>query len=486
MTDIRVRIAPSPTGEPHIGNAYTALVNETFARRHNGAFILRIEDTDQTRSTIESERKIIEALRWLGFQWNEGPDIGGAYGPYRQSERKAIYQEHAQLLLNRGKAFKCFCTSHRLEDMRLAQQRQKLTPRYDGLCSCLSEKEVAHRAQAGEPFVVRMRVPEEGECSYVDGVFGSITIPYASVDMQVLLKSDGMATYHLANVVDDHLMRISHVMRGEEWLPSTPKHFLLYQYFGWMPPQFTHLPVLRNPDRSKLSKRKNPTSLSWFRQRGYLPEAIRNFLALPYVAITEGNELMTSEQYTEGFNLANVAKAGGIFDMQKLDWLNARWIREKLSNDDFVEFVTEWVLQDGRLRSGLLLAKSRIRKLSDLPHLLSFLFAADIGRDPSKFKLGKFGADTVLLVLTKSAGKVNEIPDWTIGNIEAAIRTLAEESGIKLRDFTVPLYVAITGQQQSIPLFDAMALLGRAVCGQRLREALNLCTEQPKDDGAAR
>jgi len=268
---VRTRIAPSPTGDPHVGTAYIALFNLCFARQHGGQFILRIEDTDQVRSTVESERMILDSLRWLGLEWDEGPDVGGPHGPYRQSERMHIYGDYARQLVEQGDAFYCFATADELDGMRREQMARGETPKYDGRGLALTEEEVSARLAAGMPHVIRMKVPEEGVCTFNDRLRGVIEIPWAQVDMQVLLKADGMPTYHLANVVDDHLMGITHVIRGEEWINSAPKHQLLYRYFGWEMPELCHMPLLRNPDKSKLSKRKNPTSITFYRAMGYLP-----------------------------------------------------------------------------------------------------------------------------------------------------------------------------------------------------------------------
>ncbi|MBW8322450.1 MAG: glutamate--tRNA ligase, partial [Rhizobium sp.] len=271
---VRVRIAPSPTGEPHVGTVYIALFNYLFAKKMGGEFILRIEDTDATRSTPEFEQKVLDALKWTGLTWSEGPDIGGSYGPYRQSERKDIYRPFVEQMVRDGHAFRCFCTPERLEMMRDAQRAKGLPPKYDGHCLNLTAEEVTERMEEGEPSVVRMKIPTEGSCDFHDGVYGDVSIPWDAVDMQVLLKADGMPTYHMANVVDDHLMRITHVARGEEWLASVPKHILIYKYLGLEPPKFMHLSLMRNADKSKLSKRKNPTSISYYSALGYLPEAL--------------------------------------------------------------------------------------------------------------------------------------------------------------------------------------------------------------------
>ncbi|MBV8689031.1 MAG: glutamate--tRNA ligase, partial [Candidatus Eremiobacteraeota bacterium] len=311
---VRTRVAPSPTGDPHVGLAYVALINYCFARHADGAFILRIEDTDQARSTRASETAILNALHWLGLQWDEGPDIGGPHAPYRQTERSEIYRKYAQQLLDQGDAFKCFCSPQRLEAVREAQRAAKQPTHYDGHCLNLSSAEIATKESAGEPYVIRMKVPRSGTCVVNDLRRDPIEIEWSTVDMQVLLKSDGMPTYHLANVVDDHLMEITHVIRGEEWLSSVPKHLLIYQYFGWQPPQFLHLPLLRNPDHSKLSKRKNPTGILFYAAMGYLPEALLNFLGLLAVPTPEGEEMMDLATMVQRFNVEHIALGGPVFD----------------------------------------------------------------------------------------------------------------------------------------------------------------------------
>ncbi len=317
--NVRTRLAPSPTGDPHVGTAYVALVNYAFAKRHGGTFVLRIEDTDRVRSTRESEQAILDSLHWLGLTWDEGPDAGGPYGPYRQSERSAIYAKYVTQLLAEGHAFRCFCTPERLEAMRAAQRAAKQPPKYDGTCLRLTPAEQVQKEAAGIPFVVRMNVPDHGVCIVDDLRRGAITIEWSSVDMQVLLKSDGMPTYHLANVVDDHLMQITHVIRGEEWVSSAPKHLLLYRYFGWEPPAILHLPLLRNPDKSKLSKRKNPTGILFYKAMGYLPDALLNFLGLFCCAPQEGQEMMDMPQLIERFDISHIALGGPVFERRKAE-----------------------------------------------------------------------------------------------------------------------------------------------------------------------
>jgi glutamyl-tRNA synthetase len=467
----RFRIAPSPTGEPHVGTVYIALFNYLFAKKLGGEFILRIEDTDATRSTPEFEQKVLDALKWTGLSWAEGPDVGGPYGPYRQSDRKEIYRPFAQELLEKGCAFRCFCTPKRLEEMREVQRAAGQPPKYDGLCLNLKAEEVAARVEAGEPSVIRMKVPAEGSCRFRDGVYGDVDIPWDSVDMQVLVKADGMPTYHMANVIDDHLMKITHVARGEEWLASVPKHILLYRYFGWEVPAFMHLPLLRNADRSKLSKRKNPTSISYYSALGYLPEALLNFLGLFFLQIAEGEELLTMKELTEKFDPDNLSKAGAVFDVQKLDWLNGRWLREKLSPEEFVERVLDWASENNRLIEGLKLSQTRITKLGELPPLGGFLLSSDVGLTQASFAGLKTSAAETQEIIETVRIALENIQDWTVGAIDAELRAVSDRLGKKLRVMTPPLYVAVSGSSRSLPLFDSMALLGRSVVRERLKRA---------------
>lgn len=434
--------------------------------------ILRIEDTDQSRSTPDSERKVMEALNWMGLHWSEGPDKGGPYGPYRQSERRAIYPQFAEQMEHDGNAFKCFCTRERLEEMRQLQRARGEQPKYDGRCLHLSPAEVQAKEAAGLPFVVRMKVPESGECTFEDGIYGTVSIPWASVDMQVLMKADGMPTYHLANVVDDHLMKITHVARGEEWMSSVPKHLLLYRYLNLTPPAFMHLPLLRNLDRSKLSKRRNPTSISYFSSMGYLPEALNNFLGLAFVSIPDGEELMTLDELAANFNPANVAKSGAVFDLQKLDWLNGRWIREKLDDEAFGKRLFDWAHMNNRLNGGLSLSRTRIARFGDLPDLMAFLFRSELSLTRADFEAIKNGAEDSAVILNAVMPLVDTVPEWTCASLEAAVRQLSEDMGRKLRTILPPLFVAMTGSSRSLPLFDSMELLGRSIVRQRLKQAL--------------
>ncbi|KKX30567.1 glutamate--tRNA ligase [Rhizobium sp. LC145] len=473
----RVRIAPSPTGEPHVGTVYIALFNYLFAKKMGGEFILRIEDTDATRSTPEFEQKVLDALRWTGLTWAEGPDVGGPYGPYRQSDRKAMYQPYAQELLDKGHAFRCFCTPERLEQMREAQRASGKPPKYDGLCLNLKAEEVTARLGAGEASVIRMKIPTEGNCEFHDGVYGDVSIPWDSVDMQVLIKADGMPTYHMANVIDDHLMKITHVARGEEWLASVPKHILLYRYFEWEQPVFMHLSLMRNADKSKLSKRKNPTSISYYSALGYLPEALMNFLGLFFIQIAEGEELLSMEELAEKFDPDNLSKAGAIFDIQKLDWLNGRWLREKLSPEEFVARTLEWASENSRLTEGLKLSQSRISKLGELPQLAGFLLSSDVGLAPASFAGLKTSPAETLEILNTVQADLEKILEWNVETIDAELRAVSDKLGKKLRVVTPPLFVAMSGSSRSLPLFDSMALLGRSVVRQRLKVAATVVAQ---------
>src|SRR5512147_1049747 len=345
---VRTRVAPSPTGDPHVGTAYVALINQVFARSQGGQFILRIEDTDVARSTRASERMIIDALRWLGLDWDEGPDVGGTCGSYRQSERRQIYQKHADDLLDAGHAFYCFCTPERLDQLRAEQSARGENTGYDGRCLSVDRAMAERRIAAGEAHVVRMKVPTDGVCRFVDTLRGEIEIPYSQIDMQVLIKADGYPTYHMAVVVDDHLMRITHILRGEDWISSVPKHVLLYQYFGWEPPVFCHLPLLRNPDGSKLSKRRNPTSINYYRRAGYLPEALINYLGRMGWSMPDQREMFGRDEMIEAFDIKRISLGGPVFDFAKLNWLNGQYIR-KLSPHEFLDRVHDWAFRDDQL-----------------------------------------------------------------------------------------------------------------------------------------
>lgn len=470
---VRTRIAPSPTGDPHVGTAYIALFNLCFARQHGGEFILRIEDTDQVRSTASSEQDILRALRWLGLEWDEGPDVGGPHAPYRQSERGDVYRQHAMQLIEKGHAFYCFRTPEELDTIREERKAAGLNPGIKGDLE-LPADEVQRRLAAGEPYVIRMKVPDEGVCVIDDMLRGRIEIDWVQVDCQVLLKSDGMPTYHLANVVDDHLMAITHVIRGEEWIPSAPKHKLLYDYFGWDMPVLCHMPLLRNPDKSKLSKRKNPTSINFYERMGFLPEAVLNYLGRMGWSMPDEREKFALAEMIEHFDIARVSLGGPIFDVEKLRWLNGLWIRENLDDAQFIARVQNWWLNQERLDPMVPHIKSRIDVLSDIVPLSAFMFSGMLNLTPVHFEQAKLGEDELRRVLQFALWKLEAQRDWTKDNIFADIKGLAKGMGLKLGDFMFPIFVAIAGTPNSWSVMDSMEMLGPDMTRARLRHALNV------------
>jgi glutamyl-tRNA synthetase len=477
---VRTRIAPSPTGDPHVGTAYMALFNWVFARQHDGEFILRIEDTDQARSTAVSEQAIFTALQWLGLDWDEGPDVEGAKGPYRQSERKELYLQNVQTLLDKGHAFYCFCSKERLDTVRAEQQAAKQTTRYDGHCANLSSEEVQARLAAGEEHVVRMRVPETGACTFRDRLRGEITIPYSQVDMQVLLKADGMPTYHLAVVVDDHHMDITHILRGEEWLNSVPKHQLLYSYFDWPMPELIHLPLLRNTDQSKLSKRKNPTSVTYYRDQGFLPEALCNYLGLMGWSMPDEQELFSLQEMINAFDVDRISTSGPIFDQDKLKWMNGQYLRG-LDADTYAAKVSDWMFNDERLTALIPMVQQRAERLSDLVPLVDYLVGARRPLGPDDFEHKKLDRAQVVKVLHHTLAMFDGKRQWLRDDLYASCNDLAEQCDMKLRDFLFPLFIAISGREVSLPLFDSLVFLGPDLSRGRLRDALEVLNVSGKE-----
>lgn len=471
---VRTRIAPSPTGDPHVGTAYIALFNLCFARQHGGKFILRIEDTDLVRSTRESEQAILDSLRWLGLHWDEGPDVGGDKGPYRQSERSAIYHEHARVLLERGHAFECFCTPERLEALRKRQLVEKKDGKlgYDGHCLGLTPEDVKERKARGEPFVVRMKVPTSGACVINDLLRDPVSIEWDQVDMQVLLKADNMPTYHLANVVDDHLMEITHVLRGEEWITSAPKHLLLYRYFGWEPPVLCHLPLLRNPDKSKLSKRKNPTSIGYYRRMGFLPEALLNYLGMMGWTMPNGEEKFTLDQMAASFDVKRVSLGGPVFDLAKLSWLNGRYIREDLTPETLADRMVTWAVNREYAVPILKLVQERVEKLSDVLPKVAHFFSPPPALTEQSFEHKKLSLDDARKVLYFSGKRFDEVRAWKADSLRGELEKLGEELGLKIRELLFPLFVAISGHAVSTPMFETLEILGPDLCRTRLRDAL--------------
>ena len=470
---VRTRIAPSPTGFPHVGTAYIALFNLAFAKAHGGEFILRIEDTDQARSTEASEQMILDALRWVGLDWAEGPDVGGPHAPYRQSERADIYKEHAQKLLDNDHAFRCFCTPEELDAMRAEQMARGETPRYDGRYADLPRAESDKLAESGKPFVIRMRVPTEGVCQVHDMLRGTVEIPWAQVDMQVLLKTDGLPTYHLANVVDDHLMQISHVMRGEEWLNSAPKHQLLYEYFGWEMPMLCHMPLLRNPDKSKLSKRKNPTSITYYRDAGVLPEALLNYLGRMGYSMPNDEEKFTLDEMIASFDIQRVSLGGPIFDIEKLNWLNSEWLRE-LTPEELKHKILDWANNSDKLTAMAAAIQPRIELLSDAVNWGGFYFQNLPEITSDDFEHKNLTPEQIMEILQLTLWQLESLPEWSEDSIYATIKGLSAALDIKMRDFIAPFFIAIAGSSSSTPVMNSMWIIGADMTLNRLRHAVEV------------
>lgn len=462
-----------------MGTAYVALFNHALARKHGGRFVLRIEDTDQERSNPASERMIFESLRWLGIGWDEGPDVGGPFGPYRQSERFPIYREHVERLVERDAAYPCFCTRERLEALR-EEQRARKDPvmGYDGSCRKISPAEAVARRSAGESHVIRLAVPDDGETAAHDLLRGELRFENRLIDDQVLLKSDGFPTYHLANVVDDHLMEISHVIRAEEWISSLPKHVLLYRGFGWDEPVFCHLPLLRNADRSKISKRKNPVSLEYYRRAGFLPEAMRNYLALMGWIMPDGEtEEFSLEQFVENFTLERITLGGPVFDLEKLTWLNGRYLRA-LSPPELLARLRSGVLSDDYLAQVIPLTHERIDRLEDFMAYAQFFFVGEVSYDGDaqlRMVPKKYSRDETAGALAELLeGNLDPLMEWDAAHLEPLLRGAAERLGWKTGDLFMAVRVALTGRAATPPLFETMEVLGKELCRRRLRRALEV------------
>ncbi|MBK6443216.1 MAG: glutamate--tRNA ligase [Actinomycetales bacterium] len=496
---VRLRVAPSPTGDPHVGTAYMSMFDLAFARQQGGRFLLRIEDTDRARLQEDSERQIFDTLHWLGLTWDEGPDIGGPCAPYRQSERLETYRPFVQRLLDAGHAYQCWCSAERLTAMREDQQRRKVPTGYDRLCLGKTRDERAALPGFSETPVVRMHIPDDVETSFADLIAGRIDAPVP--DDQVILKADGFPTYHLAVVVDDHLMGITHVVRGQEWISSTPKHLLLYRWLDLEPPAFAHMPLLRDERKAKISKRKSPWArLTWFREQGYLPEALVNFLALQgYPPIVEDDgterEVFTFEEFAARFDWAKVNPAGSIFNLDKLDWLNGVWIRE-LPLGEFASRLLPFLEADGvlsghpslgelaRLKAIAALIQTRIVKLTEAGALVAPFFMGDDAiaiADDARAQLDA-QAPAVLAAALRALGDIDDHQrgllgsesDWQAARIEAALRAaIVEGLGVKPKVAFGPLRTAVSGQRISPPLFESMEILGKTSTLTRVQALLD-------------
>lgn len=470
---VRVRIAPSPTGDPHVGTAYIALFNLVFARHFQGKFILRIEDTDQTRSRPEYEKSIFDALHWCKISWDEGPDIGGPFGPYRQSERTSIYQKHAYELIEKGKAYKCFATPQELSEMREVAAKQGSRVGYDRRYRNLSAAEIAAKEEEGLPFVIRLKVPLTGECVYEDAIKGRVSAPWADIDDQVLLKSDGFPTYHLANVVDDHLMEITHVIRGDEWMSSTPKHVCLYEAFGWEQPTFMHMPLLLGKDGKKLSKRKNPTSIFYFRDSGFLPEALVNFLTLMGYSMPGDLELYTLDDLIKAFDPTRIGISGAFFDIQKLHWVNQKKIIETIPENQLWSKIRQWGFNDVFMEKLMPLVHTRIRTFGDFFELCDFFFINDLKVTPTLLTPKNCSPELVAYLYQAMIWSMDEGEDWTGEGFSKASQQVAETFGVHHKKVLMQiLFPAIMGKHQGPPLFDSVTLLGKDRTRVRLMSAI--------------
>ncbi len=477
MSFVRVRYAPSPTGAPHIGNLRTALFNWLWARHNHGKFILRVEDTDQAREVDNGLELIMESLRFLGMDWDEGPDIGGAYGPYHQSERLEIYKKYADELIENGAAYFCYCTPEELADMRAAQEARGEATRYDRRCRWLTPAQCAEREAKHLPRVVRLAVPLEGSTTLPDFVHGDITIPNETVDDQVLMKSDGFPTYHMAVVVDDHLMEITHVMRGDEWISSFPKHILLYNAFGWTPPQFGHMPVVLGPDKKKLSKRHGATSVLNFRDEGYLVEALVNFMTLLGWAYDGQRELFTRQELIEYFSLAHIHSSPAVFDRAKLDWMNGEYIR-RLETGDLAARLLPFLTRAGiaadleTMKKIAPLVQERMKRLDEIAPLVDFMFAEKISYEPQTLLGPKMNAADSLRALRAASEILDGMNFDDAEKLEQALRAAGEQLGLKPAQFFGVLRNAVSGKTVTPPLIGVLQILGKEKTMARVNDAL--------------
>lgn len=464
---VRVRFAPSPTGYLHVGGLRTALYNFLFARRHGGTLVLRIEDTDRTRFVEGAQENLIASLRWAGIEFDESPEKGGAFGPYIQSERFDLYRQYAQELLDRDAAYYAFDTAEELDAMRERMQKAGIAPRYDRTVMrnqyTAGEAETKRLLDEGAPRVIRMKVPLAGEIKFDDLVRGTITVPARDVDDQILLKSDNFPTYHLANIVDDHLMQITHVIRGEEWLPSTPKHALLYDALGWERPAFAHLPLLLNPDKSKLSKRQGDVAVEDYREKGYFKEALVNFVALLGWNPSADREIFTMQELIDSFSLEKVNKAGAVFDVQKLEWMTGEYLRAFPLDRLLEEFrpiaaAHNISASDEYLKATIELVRERVHRLVEIPDFAPYMFAAPTEFD-AEYK-AKFWT-TELAAPMAALKEVLAADAFTADSINAVTKEFAKERGLKQGVVMNVLRLMVTGRSVGASMVHTMAVLGK-------------------------
>jgi len=479
---IRLRFAPSPTGLPHVGNIRTAMFNWLMARHTGGKLVLRIEDTDVARKVEGAVEAIMDGLKWLSLDWDEGPDIGGEYGPYYQSQRVELYRQAAKRLVAQGDAYYCYCSPERLKEMREEQVKRKQPPGYDRYCRNLSPQERSQKEAQGITPVVRFKTPLEGKTAYTDLIWGEVVFEHSTIDDFVLLKSDGYPTYHLANVVDDHAMEISHVIRAEEWISSTPRHLLLYQALGLEPPQFVHHPMILGPDRAKLSKRHGAVSIIEYREQGYLPETMFNFLSLIGWSLDDKTEIISRQELVDNFSLERIGKTGAIFDRDKLDWMNGVYIRS-LSADDFTARALPFLdrglppevkrpLPGEYVRRIMPLVQERARTLAEVPQLADFFFIDELTYDTGLLIGKKMTPELTVKTLAVAKERLSELKSFDEEALEAMLRPLAEELELKTGQLFGALRTATTGRTAAPPLFQTMAVLGKERCLKRIQTAI--------------
>ncbi len=466
MNTVRTRIAPSPTGFPHIGTIYQVLIDFAYAHKYNGKFILRLEDTDRARFVAHAEEVLYDSLSWFGLESDENPKIGGPYAPYRQSERLDIYKKYAQELLSKGHAYYCFCTKERLEKMRALQEANRQPPMYDKTCLKLSKEDVEVNLFHALPHVIRMKVPEQEKIFVRDAILGDIEFNSDVIDHQVIMKSDGYPTYHFAVVIDDHLMDITHVFRGKEWISSTPKHVLLYKYFGWTMPVHAHLPLILNADgKGKLSKRHGHASVDYYRKRGYFPEAILNYLSNIVWHHPDGKEIYDIEDFIQLFDITQITSQAPRFDLDKLDWINSHYIKAT-ADEKLLRLLQNFETKISTLEKTMLLkiiplVKERMRTLDDFWSLSSFFF------EPPN--IPERSTDKSLL---KIASTALSLTPWNHETMEQSIRQESDETKTKARDVFMELRLAITGKTVGPPLLQSLEILGKEKTMQRINEQL--------------
>ncbi|HEX2957819.1 MAG TPA: glutamate--tRNA ligase [Chitinispirillaceae bacterium] len=475
---VRVRFAPSPTGYLHVGGARSALFNYLFAKRTNGTFVLRIEDTDQSRFVDGALKEIYESLQWLGLQWDEGPEAGGDYGPYVQSQRLDIYQHYAQKLLESGHAYRCFCTPERIAELRTEQEKAKKPSGYDRKCRGLSEDEIRHHLEAGTPYVIRLKIPSGRKVVFTDKIRGPIEYSSDVLDDLVLIKSDRYPTYHMANVVDDHLMKITHVLRGDEWIASTPRHVLLYEAFGWNPPEFAHLPIILSPDGGKLSKRKGAASVMDFKRNGFLPEALFNFLALLGWSPGDEREKMTIQELIDTFSLENVSPKSSVFDEKKLEWMNGLYMAEKPSQALLIECKSLWTeknisitgYSDAYLEKVVSLMKVRSKRLTDIVDSTHYFFEDPVSYE-EKAASKQFTSESALL-LECIKESLSGMDIFNGSTIESCLKSFAESKNLSTGKLIHPTRLAVSGTSIGPGLFEMMELLGKEAVVRRIEKAI--------------